>query len=230
MFWIVLITAAGAGLTDAGRPVAGPPVLIPVTPGVAPEGYGTWVQAIERRGLDAWLFEAEPDWGPDRVRLELAAAAQTLEQRGPLRVAAHGWGGVFALSAGVEAERWALVGVPLAPQAAAGPLGGERWPWPDELLGGLPEAPVDDEVLSAYRRWVSAPPPLEVPEGPVLLLASNLDAVAPPEIVRLPSRGWPQRTWERSGRLALSGADPLHAELLSDARTARRVADFLGGG
>ncbi len=234
MIWFLPVALAGAGegsLVDAGAPVDGPAVLIPVSPGVDPSAADTWVAAIEARGMDAWVFSVGPELGPDEVSGALAAAAQTLvAERGGYRVAAHGWGGVFALAAGLEAERWALVGVPLGSQAVPGPLEGERWPWPSALLGALPEAPVSPSVLIAYRRWVSDLPKLPAPGAPALLVASNLDAVAPPEAVRLPSAGWPDRTWERTGYLGLESGDPLHGDLLSDKHLARRVARYLEEG
>ena len=138
MIWLLPVALAGAGegaLVDAGQPVEGPVVLIPVSPGVAPSAADAWVAAIEDRGMDAWVFSVGADMGPDEVPGALAVAARTLAaQRGDLRIAAHGWGGVFALEAGLEAERWALVGVPLAAHPVRGPLAGERWPWPSDTV------------------------------------------------------------------------------------------------
>jgi len=232
MFLIGCMALASAGpLRDAGEVGEGPAALVVVTPGVHASAYDGWIEAIEDRGMDAWLFEMDPGLKAEAMPALLAqAAAHLTEQRGAVRVAAHGWGGVYALTAGVEAEHWALIGVPLAAQPVAGPLEGPRWPWPQTLVGELPHAAAPEGSLAIYRGWVAEFPSYPPPTSPTLLIASGMDVVAPPEVVRLPSQGWSQRTWERAGFLSLSGADPTHAELLQDAGVARRVAKFLEEG
>jgi len=232
MFALTCIALANAAaLRDAGEVVDGSPVLVVVTPGIAASAYGRWIAAIESRGMDAWVFEADPASRSDEVAAALAGAARSLAaDRGTVRVAAHGWGGVYALMAGVDAERLALVGVPLGPQAVAGPLSGQRWPWETGLIGVMPPAKAPSGTLDAYRAWVSEFPLYDPPSAPTLLVASNMDVVAPPEVVRLPSAGWPQRTWERTGFLSLDSVDLSHADLLSDPGLARRVAKFLEEG
>lgn len=231
MLLISCMALASAGpLRDVGAVVEAPAALIVVTPGVAARAYDGWVSAIEAQGMDAWVFEGDPGLDVGGLPELLATAvAWLIEERGSVRIAAHGYGGVFALMAGVEAERWALIGVPLGPHAVAGPLSGTRWPWDTSLVGVLPPAKAATGALDGYRTWVTEFPAYTAPTAPTLLVASNLDVVAPPEVVRIPSEGWPDRTWERTGLLSLERAELTHAELLKDPVLARRVAVFIGG-
>ena len=92
---------------------------------------------------------------------------------------------------------------------------------------GLPMEPYSAEVALAYRSWTTAFPPYAAPSGHTLLIASGMDCIAPPETVRLPSQGWPDRTWERTGKLGLDLGELDHAGLLSDPHLSDRVARWL---
>lgn len=230
------LAAAGPVLVDAGRPVADAPVaLIVTTPCVDPTAYLGWTETLEGHGFDAWwavLPAAGQDPAGAAAELETAALALAAE-RGPLVVAAHGYGGVLALMAELPATRWALVGTPLGPhvapviaQAPDGPVA-EGLPWPESVVGTLAGALCSGNLSRAYVSWATAFPAVTVPTTPVLVLASDLDAVAPPETVRNPSLDWPDRTWHRIGLQSLSLHDPSHADLLADVHVAERVADFL---
>lgn len=224
-------------LQDAGRQrLDDPVVLVVTTPCVDPRAWLPWVEALEGRGLDAWTLELTPRGqdGPRAASEVHEAAEQLAAERGPLRVAAHGYGGVLVLLADLPVQRLALVGTPLGPQAAPvittapqGPVT-TGLPWAPGLVGDLPPAPCAGELARSYLAWATEFPEVSVPQAPTLLLASDLDVVAPPEIVRLPSMDWPDRSWHRVGLQSLSLHDPTHAELLLDPRVAARVADFLG--
>lgn len=239
---LTLLTSAALAepvLVDAGRQRLDSPVaLVVATPCVAPTAWLGWVEALEGAGLDAWIVFLEPrGQDPHTAAVSLRSAAEALAaERGPLRIAAHGHGGVLALMAELPAERWALVGTPLGPQAApvvavapAGPVV-SGLPWPTALTGVLPTAVCAGELSRAYVGWTTALGPLPPPPGPTLVLASDLDVVAPPETVRGPSQDWPGREWHRVGIQSLLLHDPTHAELLLDPRLAARVADFLAEG
>jgi len=232
--WDVTGAPPDVTLLDVGVAGDGPPVLVVVTPGIDSSAYQPWIAAIEGRGLDAWTAQAGPGVGPDEVVSGLRDAGRDLaSRRGPLRVAAHGYGGVFALRARLGAERMALVATPLTHHAAplaipeAAGAGGEGLPWPTDWVGALPAAPRAASIDAAYRGWAVDLPAPPLPGCPALLVAANLDIVAPPEVVRLPSQSWPDRTWERAGLLSLELQDPLHADLLTDPGVARRVARYL---
>ena len=242
MFALCLLSAMLSGaraapgavaLADVGVEGDGPPVLIVVTPGVDPRAFQPWIAAIERRGLDAWTATAGSEASPDDVVAGLRAAGATLAaQRGPFAVAAHGYGGVFALRARLSAARIALVAAPLTHHAAtlvipAAPPATAGLPWPADWIGALPPAGRASAIADAYRGWAMDLPALPPPGCPALLIAAQWDIIAPPEVVRLPSQGWPDRTWERAGLLALSFQQPLHADLLTDPAVARRVARYL---
>ena len=222
-------TVPAATLEDVGVSRPKNRTLIVVTPGVDPVAYAEWADVLERRGLDVWLLHFGPDDLPGHAPHEVSAAAEAL---GPLRVAAHGYGGVLVLASGITPERLVLVGTPLAahvvvpelPPAEVG-IG-----WPEAWTGPLPPAPVHPEMQAAYRSWLLTMPDFATPTCPTLLIGANLDVVAPPETMRLPSVDWPARTWERVGPLSMETRDPLHAELLSGASVARRVARFLAEG
>ncbi len=224
-------------LTDVGQQERGGPVaLLVATPCVDPTAWLAWAEAVEGAGLDAWVISLESrGQDPARAAAELAAGARRLaETRGPLRIAAHGYGGVLALLAELPAERLALVGTPLAAQAApvivAAPLGpvSQGLPWPEALVGELPAAVCSGELARAYVGWAAELPALTPPGVPVLVMTSDLDVVAPPELVRLPSRAWPDRTWYRVGLQSLALTDPLHADLLAHPAVLHRLAAFLG--
>ncbi len=233
------LAMAGAPLIDAGRPVPDAPVaLIVTTPCVDPTAWLGWAEVLEGHGFDAWLFALPPrGQEPQDAAAELRAAADELHvSRGPLVVAAHGYGGVLALMAELPAERLALVGTPLGPHAAPvvaqapqGPVA-EGLPWPQELVGELPGAPCSGELARSYVDWATIFPDFVPPTQPVLLLASDMDPVAPPETVRRPSQGWPGRSWHRVGIQSLGLHDPTHAELLLEPRHGERVAEFLADG
>lgn len=237
---LILITAAlaqspGVTLLDAGKAMPeARPALVLVTPGVPVSAYEVWVNAVEREGLDAWTLSFEPgEQGPDEVVAEVSGAFATLAQGRPTPVVlAHGYGGVFALLAEIEPSRLILVGTPLAAQPVAvqvRPEPGARasaLPWDPELLGELPAAPYSGALSRAYAGWATEFPAYKAPSCPTLLVASTRDPVAPPEVVRLPSQGWPARTWVRPGPLRYDTHDLSHAELLSDPDLARQVARF----
>ncbi|MCB9742066.1 MAG: hypothetical protein H6741_09295 [Alphaproteobacteria bacterium] len=227
-------------LSDAGR--ADPsarPVLVVVTPGVPVSAYLPWIRAIEDAGLDAWTVHAPSrGQGVDELVEGIAAAhARLSEQRGEVALAAHGYGGVLALMAEPHAARVALVAVPLAPHPVPvqvevdGSPVAERLPWDPALLGDMPAEPYSGLLAQAYAGWASELPPLAPPGCPSLLVASTADPVAPPELVRLPSLGWEDRTWLRRGPLSLEETeDPSHADLLLAPEAARELARFLAQG
>lgn len=223
-------------LSDAGSSASkGTIALVVVTPGVKAEAYQGWVEALEDEGLDAWMLRF-PAQGQDArvVRSAIEAAAQELTSGGrPLVVAAHGLGGVFVLQAEIQPQRMALVGTPLAAQAVpvrTQPLSAvvqEGLPFPPVLLGPLPQEPLSASLARDYLLWMKHGPELQAPRWPTLLVASGLDLVAPPEVVRLPSQEWSARSWSRSGPLGLEGRELRHGELLSDPSVAQQVAEFL---
>lgn len=238
---LILATASAADpppwrLTDAGRALPeARPALVVVTPGVPHSAYLTWIEALEQEGLDAWTLQL-----PARARqvedvtAGVGAAFAALSEGRPTPViAAHGYGGVFVLLAEVQPAALALVGTPLAAQPVPvlvdtdAPLVAESLPWDPDLLGGLPTEPYAGSLAAAYARWATEFPAYHPPQAPALLIASGIDPVAPPEVVRLPSQGWPDRQWWRAGPLGMEPADPTHAQLLSDPEIARRVARFL---
>jgi hypothetical protein len=100
-------------------------------------------------------------------------------------------------------------------------------PWPESLVGELPSAYCSGALARSFVAWATDFPEYAVPTVPTLLLASDLDVVAPPETVRLPSADWPDRTWHRIGIQSLARTDPSHADLLLAERVAERVAEFL---
>lgn len=231
LVWIAAAWAQPHTLEDVGDST-GPTVLIVGTPGVAPLAYLDWIRAIEDQGGDAWLLqfparEQSPEQIVDAVRV---AAGHVPDLHG---VAAHGYAGVFTLLADLTVERLALVGVPLGPQATPvvleprGALVADGLPWSPDLLGPLPQVPLSGAVAAAYAAWTLAPPELPVPQGACLVLASDADVVAPPETVRRPSQGWPDRTFERVGFMSGDPADPTHGALLTHARAAQLVARFV---
>lgn len=219
-------------LVDIGASLTGTAALVVVTPGVQAEAYLAWTNALEDQGLDAWLVRfPAPDQTVDSVTNGLAQAYETLAAEREVVVAAHGYGGAFVLLSGIQPERLALVGTPLGPHAA--PLTMPPAPHvvaeglPCTLVGSLPLEPYAAEVGLAYRAWTTEFPSYTPPKAPTLLVASGLDCVAPPETVRLPSQDWPDRHWERTGKLGLDLGELDHAMLLSDERLAHRVARFL---
>ena len=207
------------------------PAVVVVTPGVDPAAFDPWVAALHRRGLDVHLATLSPDTGPEEaihgLHLTLEAKAAEL---GPLRVAAHGYGGLLTVLSGFEADRLALVAAPLAAQRV--PVGAvpgtEGLPWTTELVGEYPPARLHPDLSAAYAAWAAELPSYHVPTCPVFVTSGNLDVVAPPEVVRLPSEAWPERTWERLGFLALEPDRP-HMEVLQQDGVTARVARFLGG-
>lgn len=226
-------------LEDAGRSAPeARVVLVVVTPGVPLSAYLPWVEAIEEAGMDAWTLRfSSRGQGVEDITAGLQEAYSGLtEARGSVAVAAHGYAGVFTLLAALSPARLALVATPLAPhpvpvQVDAEPtLVAERLPWDPSLLGPLPAEPYSGELAAAYARWASELPALPPPTCPTLLVASTLDPVAPPELVRTPSAAWPDRTWARTGPLSMEPTEPTHAELLSDPERARVVARFLAQG
>ena len=238
MSWTLLLSLALAQspLVDAGRPVEGAPVaLIVTTPCVDSVAWLGWAETLEGHGFDAWWAVVPPGVGgvEEAVEVLAVAVAELVADRGPVVVAAHGYGGVLALLAELPASRWAFVGTPLGPQAAptiaraeAGPVA-RGLPWSGDLVGDLPPALCSGALARAYVDWGVDFPTYVTPSEPVLLLASDLDVVAPPETVRPPSRDWPGRVWHRVGLQSLRLHDPSHAELLLDDHVAERVADFL---
>ncbi len=219
-------------LMDIGASLTGTAALVVVTPGVQAEAYLGWVHALEEQGLDAWLVRfPAPDQTVEAVSAGVAQAYDTLSAEREVVVAAHGYGGTFVLLSGIEPARMALVGTPLGPHAAPLAMGApprvvaEELPCP--LVGDLPLEPYAAEVGLAYRAWTTEYPTYTPPTAPTLLVSSGLDCVAPPETVRLPSQGWPDRHWERTGRLGLDLGELDHAMLLSDEHLAHRLARFL---
>lgn len=227
-------------LEDVGRVMPDArPALIVVTPGVPVSAYLSWTRAIEDAGLDAWVARA-PSRGQEVEEIVAGveqAFAKLAEERGAVAVAAHGYGGVFVRMAQIEPARLALVAVPLDAHPVHVEVAGvdtpvaEQLPWAPELLGGLPAEPYSGALSRAYARWAVDYPERPPPSCPSLLMSSTADPVAPPELMRLPSADWPERTWVRRGPLSLDETeDPTHAELLLAPESARQVARFLSQG
>lgn len=238
VFGLARAASPHAALQDAGAPRPhARPALVVVTPGLPRAATLPWTDALEEQGLDAWTFAVSPrGQDVDAVLAELREAWAALGGGREQPVAlAHGYGGVLLLLAGLDPAALVLVGTPLAAHPVAvqvvapeGPVA-ERWPMDSALLGGLPVEPYSGELGRAYAGWAVRMPPLAPPGCPTLLVASNLDPVAPPELVRLPSAGWPQRSWRRAGLLGLDPREPSHAELLRDPALARELARFAAG-
>jgi len=233
MMWWMLPAAAAWDLADAGQVSPGATkAVIVVTPGVQEQAAFGWVETFEAEGLDAWVA-TQPARG-QTLDETVAGLGAVLELQGDgVVVAAHGYAGVLVLLSGFEPERLALVGTPLAAQvtptiaAHPGEVVSEGWPFPEELTGSLPMAPYSGALGGAYLEWASDFPEYPTPAMPTLVVASNADPIAPPEITRLPSLAWPERSWHRAGMLGVAESDLSHAELLSDGRIAGMVARFL---
>lgn len=222
----------GWELIDVGASLSGAAALVVVTPGVRPEAYLAWTNALEEHGLDAWMihFPAEHQ-SVDGITEGLQAAYTQLAEDRDVVVAAHGYGGTFVLLSGIDPSRMALVGSPLGPHAAPLVMGPEPYVvaegMPCSMVGDLPLEPYSAEVGLAYRQWTREMPAYSAPVSPTLLVASGLDCIAPPETVRLPSQDWTDRHWERTGKLGLDLGELDHAMLLSDERLADRMARYL---
>ena len=235
MTWLLMSSPALAGwdLTDAGAENPGPPVVIVCTPGVPGEAYLPWVEGFEELGLDAWTLELPPkNQTAEQAADELATALAEIQD--DYAIAAHGYAGVLVLLAAPSATRMALVGTPLAAQVATprlrdpGGVVSQGMPFEDDLLGGLPGEPYSGQLGTAYATWAEAFPEYAPPTVHTLVVASNIDPIAPPEITRLPSLGWPDREWHRAGMLGVAEQDLTHAELLTHPRTIRMIGRFLG--
>ncbi len=232
----VAFAAPTPTLTDAGRALPDRrPALVVVTPGVSPAAYDVWVAAIEDAGLDAWIV-AFPGvtWTLNAAVAGIGEAFDALAKgRETPVVAAHGYAGVLVLLAPIEPAALALVGTPLAPQPVAvltRPPPGDAalgLPWAPELLGPLALEPTSGALGRAYAAWAVSIPHYAHPRCRTLVVASGIDPIAPPEVVRLPSQSWPDRRWMRVGMLGLDPKELSHAELLSDADLAAEVAAFL---
>ncbi|MCP4805610.1 MAG: hypothetical protein GY913_10940 [Proteobacteria bacterium] len=234
MTWLTISTAFAGGwnLVDVGADVPGTQAIIVATPGVPGEAYLPWVDVFEQGGLNAWLLELPPrDQSVEQAVTELDAALSHIE--GDWVVAAHGYAGVLLLLAEPHAARMALVGTPLAAHVATprlrdpGSVVSEGLPFDPALLGDLPGEPYSGHLGTAYAVWATDFPDYRAPQIPTLVVGSNIDPVAPPEITRLPSLDWTAREWHRAGMLGVAEEDLSHAELLSHPRTARMVGRFL---
>ena len=232
----VAFAAPTPTLTDAGRALPDRrPALVVVTPGVSPAAYDVWVAAIEDAGLDAWIVTFPGvTWTVDTAvaGVEEAFTAVAKGREAPV-VAAHGYAGVLVLLAPIEPAALALVGTPLGPQPVVvltQPPPGDATlglPWAPELLGPLAVEPTSGELGRAYAAWAVSIPDYAPPRCRSLVVASGIDPVAPPEVVRLPSQSWPDRRWMRVGMLGLDPKELPHGELLSDAALAAEIAAFL---
>ncbi len=211
--------------------------LVVVTPGAAEAPFLDWVRALEDEGLDAWLLEGLGGL-PSLAAAgrPVAAAVEELRRLGPGRVvvAAHGAGGLAVLLGRPRADRLALVATPLAawpdPPRSVLEVRPEGWPFPQDWTGPYAAAPLHPDLAAELARLPWRVPPVAIPEVPVLLVASGLDPVAPPEIVRLPSRAWPDRTFLRLGLLSFQADEPRHGELLESGHAIEAVAAFLAEG
>lgn len=239
LFPLAFALPPDALLVDAGEALPERRVaLVLVTPGVPVAAYGVWIEAIEDANLDAWTLSFAPgEQGFDAVRSAVAEAFSAISTERPgIVVLAHGYAGVFALTAGLQPERMVLVGTPLAAQLTpvrTQPASGataSALPWDPAILGGLPAEPYSGELSRSYATWAQTFPSYTAPACPTLLVASTLDPVAPPEVVRLPSQSWPVRTWLRPGPLHFDTHDPTTAELLSDPVIAKEIAKFAAEG
>lgn len=225
---------ADAGQARVDRRVA----LVLVTPGVPVEAYGAWISALEGANLDAWTLSFAPgEQSVEAIQGAVAEAFSSINAERPgIVVLAHGYAGVFALTAGLTPERLVLVGTPLAAQRTpvrthpAEATTAEALPWDPALLGALPAEPYSGALSRAYAAWADDFPAYTAPNCPTLLVASTLDPVAPPEIVRLPSQSWTSRSWLRPGPLHFDAHDPTTAELLSDPAIAKEIARFAAEG
>lgn len=103
----------------------------------------------------------------------------------------------------------------------------EGMPYDPSWVGDLPSVPYSGHLGTAYASWATDFPEYRVPAIPTLVIASNIDPIAPPEVTRLPSLDWPARSWHRAGMLGVAEQDLTHAQLLTHPRTARMVARFL---
>jgi len=240
MWLCLLVTTLQASepefeVRNPGRSLEKAPVaLVVTTPGIAAEAYGGWVEALENKGFDARLLV----FSSAVTQLSTAAAgvrgaAKELGDRNWV-LAAHGYGGVLALMAGVTPGRMALVGTPLQAQVTRLEVpaanGQQGLPWPEDWIGSLPSTMLSRKMGRAYLSLVEEMPAYAAPACPTWLAASGSDPIAPPEIVRLASVDWPDRTWYRAGILSMAGAELQHAGLLLDPEIAQLMAEFLSEG
>jgi len=216
------------GRVDETAPVA----LVVTTPGVAVSAYGRWVEALEGVGFDARTLVFRPG-GLDDMLAGIQEVTTGFEGRSYV-IAAHGYGGVLTLLSQVSPSRMALVAVPLGAQLTSvrwpEPVSASGLPWPETWVGSLPGDTLAPELAKAYRNWAEDFPSYTAPSMPTWLAASGIDPIAPPEVVRLPSQAWPDRTWKRVGPLSLDFRELTHAEMLTESALAQKMASFLAEG
>jgi hypothetical protein len=208
-----------------------PRVVVVATPGVRRDATLIWERALEDAGFDAWRvdFQASAD-RPEHI-LSALSSLDVLWSDQPYAIVAHGYAGRLVVDADLGAEKMVLVGAPLGPQLvptlAAVPahlpvLDG--LPWPEELLGALPQRPLSAALAEAFVNYGLGAPAAD-PRAPLLLLASGADVVGPPECNRLPSRGWSDRRFVRLDVFSYGTTD--HAGLLSHPGAIRQMIRFL---
>ena len=215
-------TASAWELREAHHPLPElPAALIVASPGADPGEYSELATELEAWGFDAVMAVPEASLGSvESATASLSALGRELkETRGEYQVAAHGYGGTLALMAGLEAERFALIGSPIGPHLV--PPDFLSNPGDDNPLFEAPNESLRRELIS----WAGDMPDVPDPGVPVLLIASDADAVAPPECVRLPSRGWSERRWSRFGMLHNQRTG--HLELRSSTAAAVELTRFL---
>jgi len=236
-------TLQAADPVDLGAPRKGARrALIVPTPGLAESAYLPLAEALETRGLDAWLLRIELRDDPRAVAEERLPALSADPAWADTPWVAHGLGGRLAAWAardGAEPSALAMLAVPLEVQPVAlthwmadrplpahtvdlAPLAQTMWGEQPALplLLGEP-LPALDRVSSAWlaqlRDWHARPAPLDLTEVKIPMWAGvgNLDNLAPPESVR---------PWLGAGRFVRFGSHRLdprefdHAALLREAR------------
>lgn len=206
-------------LQDVGKSFESlPRVVIVATPGVDRAATLFWEQELEEAGLDVWLLPALPERDTESLVIEAIRQIDELWSTESYDILAHGYAGRLVVEANPGARKMALVGAPLGPQLtptvsdiSSTGLVSEGLPWPAELLGDLPAAPLPVGLAQAYMDFAERGPAVD-PDAEVFLVASGGDVVAPVETVRLPSKRWSDRHFWRADALPVPLLD--HGDLL----------------
>ena len=197
-------------------------IVILEAPDWSHQHYAALIEQLKKNKLTLWSFQTAHFKSSEEIRQALLELNPLLKQQ-PSAIVAHGFSGTILapllLSSDLSPQALVLIGTPLYPHCSRATIDALSTTQNDFLAeidliyGSSSSIPLHPQVSEDLLTWCHSQESyaLHSLTHPTLGFGSALDAVAPPETMRLALAD----NYVRIGPLSLLQEEPLHYELIA---------------